>query len=266
VSGLPAENGTATAAGDRERQLAEREDAVAQREAEVARREAATSRAPRTVSHRPTQRSSHVSHVSSSPSRTRQAAVSPSRAPEPARPVRTINRVTVPAGTTLTAEVTSGASSATSQVGDSVTARVSESVYAGGTLAIPAGSRLRGTVTDVPGLRRVGGHARLAVRFDTLELPDGSVAPLYATWSVAGRNETARDAATIGGSAVGGAILGRVLSHGHRRDERTAQGAAAGAVIGTVIAARTRGGEVVLPAGTTVDLTLSDSVRVNAEG
>jgi hypothetical protein len=78
-----------------------------------------------------------------------------------------------------------------------------------------------------------------------------------------GRNETGRDAATIGGSAAGGAILGRVLSHGRREGERTAQGAAVGAVIGTVIAARNqRGAEVALPVGSTVDLTLSDAVRV----
>ncbi|HXT22407.1 MAG TPA: hypothetical protein VN923_16760, partial [Thermoanaerobaculia bacterium] len=148
-----------------------------------------------------------------------------------------------------------------------VSARVAENVYAGGELAIPAGSRLTGTVTDVQGLRKVGGRARLAVRFDSVELPNGTRAPIYAAWSQTGRNETGRDAATIGGSAAGGAVLGRVLSRGHRRDERTAQGAAVGAVIGTVIAARNqRNGQVELAAGTTLDLTLADSVRVTTRG
>jgi hypothetical protein len=58
-----------------------------------------------------------------------------------------------------------------------------------------------------------------------------------------------------------------VLSRGRRSDERTAQGAAVGAVIGTVIAARNqRGGEVELAPGTTLDLTLADSVRVTTRG
>ena len=270
VTGAPLGAVDPTAA-ERERQLAEREAAVAQREAEVARREASTAPAPRR-STSPTRRTTH--RTSAPAPRAEQTAArrdepAPAREPErePApRPVRNVSRVTVPAGTTLAAEVTDGASSATSQVGDSVSARVSESVYAGGELAIPAGSRLSGTVTDVQGLRRVGGRARLAVRFDRVELPNGSEAPLYATWSAQGRNETGRDAATIGGSAAGGAVLGRVLSRGHRRGERTAQGAAVGAIIGTVIAARNnRGAAVELPAGTTLDLTLADSVRVTVE-
>ena len=254
----------------RERELAEREAAVAQREADVARREASVgtrSTTPaRTTTRRSTPARSTSRRTTTTPApsapRTETAARHDEPAPEPVRrPEPT--RVTVPAGTTLTAEVTNGASSATAQVGDNVTARVAEDVYAGGELAIPAGSRVSGTVTDVQGLRRVGGRARLAVRFDSVELPNGTHAPIYAAWSATGRNETGRDAATIGGSAAGGAVLGRVLSRGRRRDERTAQGAAVGAVIGTVIAARNqRGGEVQLPEGTTIDLTLADSVRV----
>jgi len=254
-------------AAERERALAERESAVAQREAEVARREAAASAAPRASTPRRT-----TTTASRTP---RRAPAAPAPAPAPSRtetarheepapaPRHEPTRVTVPAGTNITAEVTSGVSSATAQVGDSVSARIAQDVYAGGELAIPAGSRVSGTVTDVQGLRRVGGRARLAVRFDSVELPNGTQAPIYASWSAQGRNETGRDAATIGGSAAGGAVLGRVLSRGRRSDERTAQGAAVGGVIGTVIAARNQaGGEVQLEAGTSVDLTLADSVRV----
>lgn len=256
----------------REQALADREAAVAQREADVARREQTASVAPRTTAPRHTTTTTRrtTTHRTTAPapapapSRTEIASRHEEPAPAPA-PVqrREPERVTVPAGTSLTAEVTNGASSATAQIGDGVSARVAENVYAGGELAIPAGSRLEGTVTDVQGLRRVGGQARLAVRFDNVELPNGTRAPIYATWSATGRNETRRDAATIGGSAAGGAVLGRVLGGGRRRDERTAKGAAVGAIIGTVIAARNQNGaQVALPEGSTVDLTLSDSVRV----
>jgi len=259
----------------REQALADREAAVAQREADVARREQTASVAPRTTTPRRT--TTTTRHTTSrrttapapapapAPSRTETASRQDEPAPPP--PVRREpTRVTVPAGTSIAAEVTNGASSATAQVGDSVSARVSQSIYAGGELAIPAGSRLEGTVTDVQGLRRVGGQARLAVRFDTVELPNGTHAPIYATWSATGRNETRRDAATIGGSAAGGAVLGRVLGGGHRRDERTAKGAAVGAIIGTVIAARNQNGaQVALPEGSAIDLTLSDSVRVTVD-
>ena len=259
----------------RERELADREAAVAQREADVARREASVGTRSTTPSRTTTRRSTPVRSTTRRTTTTAPAPSAPrtetaSRHDEPApEPVRRPEptRVTVPAGTTLTAEVTNGASSATAQVGDNVTARVAADVYAGGELAIPAGSRVSGTVTEVQGLRRVGGRARLAVRFDSVELPNGDRVPIYAAWSATGRNETGRDAATIGGSAAGGAVLGRVLSRGRRSDERTAQGAAVGAVIGTVIAARNqRGGDVQLPEGTTIDLTLADSVRVTTRG
>jgi len=266
----PADDGTAA----RERALAEREAAVAQREAEVAHREATASPAPRisaprhttTTTRHTTSRRTTAPAPAPAPSRTETAARhdEPAPAPEPVR--REPTRVTVAAGTNIAAEVTNGASSATAQVGDGVSARVTENVYAGGELAIPAGSRLEGTVTDVQGLRRVGGRARLAVRFDSVELPNGTHAPVYATWTATGRNETGRDAATIGGSAAGGAVLGRVLGGGRHRDEHTAKGAAVGAIIGTVIAARNQNGaQVALPEGAAIDLTLADSVRVTID-
>jgi hypothetical protein len=270
VTGAPGQLGDdQTSLAERERQVAEREAAVAQREAEVAQRETAPAPAPRhtTTVRRTTRRASAPApRPRQAETTTTAGRAEPEPAPAP-RPAREITRVTVPAGTTLTAEVTDGASSATAQVGDSVSARVAADVYAGGVLAIPAGSRLSGTVTDAQGLRRVGGRARLAVRFDSVELPNGTNAPIYAAWTAQGRNETGRDAATIGGSAAGGAVLGRVLGGGRHRDEHTAKGAVVGAILGTVIASRNnRGGEVELPAGTTVDLTLADSVRVTAEG
>jgi hypothetical protein len=267
------ENAYDPATAERERELAQREAALAQREAAVAQREmeAAAAPAPRVAPRTTTRRTTSTRASAPAPRPRRSETQTASRdssprdyepAPAPRRePAPT--RVTIPAGTNIAAEITDGASTASSQVGDSVAARVAENVYAGGELAIPAGSRLYGTVTDVQGLRRVGGRARLAVRFDSVELPNGTRAPIYAAWSAQGRNETGRDAATIGGSAAGGAVLGRVLSRGRRQDERTAQGAAVGAVIGTVIAARNqRNGQVELAAGSTVDLTLSDTVRV----
>src|SRR4029079_11779268 len=103
--------------------------------------------------------------------RTETAARHDEPAPAPAPVRREPTRVTVAAGTSIPAEVTHGASSATAQVGDGVSPRVTENVYAGGELAIPAGSRLEGTVTDVQGLRRVGGRARLAGRLTSGEPP-----------------------------------------------------------------------------------------------
>lgn len=184
-------------------------------------------------------------------------APAPERWEEPA-PVRR-RAVTVPASQSLEVELLRGASTATSQIGDAVTARVSRDVYAGGELAIPAGTSVYGQVTDVKSLRRIGGKARLAVEFTELELPDGPFVPISASWMAEGRGETKRDAATIAGSAVGGAILGKVLDGD---DEATAIGAAVGAAVGTAVAVKTKGQEVELPAGHSFELTLDGPVTI----
>jgi hypothetical protein len=114
-------------------------------------------------------------------------------------------------------------------------------------------------------LRKVGGQAKLALRFTDLVLPSGATVPIDASFVQQGRNETGRDAATIGGAAAGGAILGRILNKGNR-SRGSVIGAIIGAAAGTAIAARRAGEEVVIPEGSVVSLRLDDSVEVRVRG
>jgi hypothetical protein len=231
---------------ERERDLQDREAELArrEREADVARREAALAARERSAS-RP----------------------APEPAPErvvdydgPAeRPARRASSVTVPAGTTLEVHLLETVSSQTSQVGDSVRARVSGSVHEDGVNAIPAGSEVIGVVSDAQALRRVGGRARLAIDFTELVLPDGQTVPISASYSQIGKSETAKDAATIGGATAAGAILGKQIEKDRRG---TVIGAIVGAAAGTAIATKTKGRQVTLPAGTSLSVSLQDSVTV----
>jgi uncharacterized protein YcfJ len=245
----------------RDADLAAREAEVARREAEVAQREAAVIAAPpvRQAVVRP-----------AAPRVTPRPTVVQDR-PVYQEPVRGVDReprsstMTVPSGTSVAAEMLQTVSSATAAPGDGVSARVSDNVYADGGLAIPAGSRLYGTVTAAQGLRRVGGRASLAVDFTRLELPSGQTVPISASYSRVGRSETPKDAGTIAGSAAAGAVLGHQVYKRHR-DKGTAIGAVVGGVIGTAVANRTRGEEVELGAGSVVDLNLEGPVTVRARG
>lgn len=249
----------------RELELWERE--LEEREAAVARRESRRVSTPAVVEQRPTPAPQPSYHEPApayepapavyEPDQSYEPAPAPERWEEPA-PVRR-RTVTVPASQALEVELLRGASTATSQIGDAVTGRLARDVYAGGGLAIPAGTRVYGQVTDVKSLRKVGGRARLAVEFTELELPDGPFVPISAAWMAEGRGETKRDAATIAGSAVGGAILGKVLDGD---DEATAIGAAVGAAVGTAVAVKTKGQEVELPAGHSFELTLDGPVTI----
>ena len=69
-------------------------------------------------------------------------------------------------------------SSERARVEDRVDARVTRDVLAGGRVAIPAGSRVLGSVTLVDRGGKVKEQARLGVRFHTLVLADGSEVPL----------------------------------------------------------------------------------------
>jgi type IV secretory pathway VirB10-like protein len=186
--------------------------------------------------------------------------------PEPAEPPveqpRTVN-VTLPAGTTLDVEFTDSVSSNTSAPGDTFRVRVTSDLREDGVVAIPRGSEIVGVVTDAVPLKRVGGQARLGLKFTDLVLPSGSTVPVHASFVQQGRSETGRDAATIGGAAAGGAILGRILNKGSR-SKGTVIGAIIGAVAGTAIASKTAGEEVVIMEGSVVTLRLDDSVEVRA--
>ncbi|HVS01131.1 MAG TPA: TrbI/VirB10 family protein [Thermoanaerobaculia bacterium] len=233
----------------RERELALREAAVAASETRAAR---ASRPQPAPATWEP------VAEPAAAP------APAPSVAPAPPPQPRRVS-VHVPAGTALAVELVDGLSSETSEAGDFVEARLLDEVWADGRRALPAGTRLYGTVTEAQGLRRVGGRARLAVRFDRLELPDGSSAPASAGFAEEGRSETVRDAATIGGATAGGAILGRVVDRDHKK-KATAIGAVVGAAVGTVVAARTQGEVIELLAGSTLRLTLEGGTTVEVAG
>lgn len=219
----------------REDTLAAREAELAARERELARREAEL--AERTPTPAPSAEETW---------RERESAPTP---------------ITVPAGTTFSAELTSSLSSETSQVGEPFSARLSSPLSVGGQVAVPAGSTVSGRVTEAKGLKKIGGRARLGVAFESVTLPDGSSAPLAASLSWVGKSETKKDAATIGGSTAAGAILGRVIGGGDK-DKRTAIGAVVGGAVGTVVAAKTEGDTVVLPAGTVLSATLDAPLTV----
>jgi type IV secretory pathway VirB10-like protein len=168
---------------------------------------------------------------------------------------------TVEAGTVFAVEFLETLSSASSRPGETFRARVTGDLRQDGRVVIPAGSEVVGEVTEAVPLRKVGGRAKLAVRFTDLVLPSGTSVPIEASFVGQGKSETGRDAATIGGAAAGGAILGRVLNKGDR-SKGAVIGAILGAAIGTVVASRTPGEEVTINDGAVVDLKLDEAVEI----
>ena len=270
---------------DDKAQLDSREKALAQREAEIAARERrlrqheqqarsgeirrtprprrpAPVPAPAPVPDQPGDEAAPAPAPGPEPAR-EEPAPAPVPAPEP--PVeapRTVD-VSLPAGTALDVELLDRLASNTSHAGDTFRVRVAQDVREDGVVAIPRGSEIVGVVTEAVPLPRLGGQAKLGVRFTDLVLPSGSTVPIHASLVQQGRSRTGRDAATIGGAAAGGAILGNILGKGDR-GKASVIGAVIGAIAGTAIASRTPGEEVVIPQGAVLGVRLNDALDVRA--
>lgn len=247
----------------KERELRLREREVAAREERAADSEPAAAAVPPAADEAPTPAEPEplTAEADTSLPADTDLAAAPEPSPEPERPVRTVP-VTVPAGTVLEVEIVDALSSETSMPGDRFEGRVVQDVFAEGALAIPAGSRILGTVTEAQPLKEIGGQARLALSFNRLVLPGGQEVGITTSFAEAGRSETKKDAATIGGSAAAGALLGRILGGKGDRKKGTVIGAIVGAAVGTAVASRTPGEPVEIPAGTVVNLSLDEWLRV----
>jgi len=174
----------------------------------------------------------------------------------------TLARLTVPSGTEVHVTLSTAVGSETSNVGDSLTATTTENIEIGGRMAIPAGSIIRGSVSEVnPGTKGMdisekGGSVVLT--FNKVTTPRGDNEPLAASLTSMA-SSTGKTAGIIGGSAAGGALLGKILG-GDSKD--AAVGAVVGGGIGTAIVAGTKGKELKIPAGTDLILTLSEPLKM----
>lgn len=169
--------------------------------------------------------------------------------------------VTVPAGALLPLEFRTPLSTETTSVGESFETVLVQDVAVGGSVAIPVGSKVLGTVTESRGPKKIGGRARLSLRFETLVLDSGERVPISAHFAQTGKSETPKDAAIIGGSTLGGAILGEAIDEG----EGTVVGGVVGAIAGVAGAIKTRGKPLTVPAGTVMAIELTQPVTVEVE-
>ena len=271
----PPAAGNAAAEADRRAQIEQRERDLRAREAELAARERVLQREKE---RREQQARAQAPRPAPAP---KPAPEAPAAEPEEVRPAPTPEpepapeteeevevreeprAVDVPAGTAFDVEFQDTIGSATSRTGDTFRVRVSRDVWLNGDVVIPGGSEMVGVVTEAAPLGRVGGRAKLGLRFTDLVLPSGSTVPVDASLVQEGRNETGRDAATIGGGAAAGAVLGRILNK-KDRGKGSVIGAILGAAAGAVIASRTAGEEVTIPEGAVVSIKLDGPVEIRS--
>jgi type IV secretory pathway VirB10-like protein len=188
----------------------------------------------------------------------------PVRVPEapPAPPEPQFEEVVLPASSVVGLKVETPLSSERARIEDRVDARVTRDVTSAGRVAIPAGSRVIGSVTLVERGGKVKERARLGVRFHTLVLADGREVPLRTEAIFREGDSPANESARkIGGAAIGGAILGAIMGGG----KGAVVGGAAGAAGGSAVVMAGDRNAATLPAGTVVTVRLSAPATIEVE-
>ena len=228
-----------------------------------------TGRSTQPRSARPSE--SAVAAVSESPVRVETPNLVALRTVEPAavgRPVdaeerpRIIRDLVIAADSVVGLQVDTPVSTEDAAVEDDVEARVTRDVMVDDQIAVPAGTRVLGSVVLVEKAGELRGAARLGVRFHTVVLDDVFELPIVTeTVYREGKGRGSESAAKIGGAAVGGAILGAIF--GGRQG--AAIGGAAGAAGGTAAAMAGDGQPATLPAGSTLTVRLSRPATVTIE-
>jgi len=160
--------------------------------------------------------------------------------------------------------------------GDRAYFKTSDEVMAGGMVAIPRGSEVRATVTQVRRPGRLAGRAEMRLRFDDVRLADGTILPLQASVVRAGYTniKTSKEGdqalkgdggngsslTVVGQGGLQGAVLGAAMGGG----KGALYGGAAGAAVGLATVMLQRGPDLDLPRDMLFELKFDQAFQVPA--
>jgi type IV secretion system protein VirB10 len=182
--------------------------------------------------------------------------------------------VTVAPGTHIPLALINSVGTRHSMVGDHVYLQTVFPILVNGTVAIPPGSYVLGTVTELKRPGRIKGKGELFLRFDSLTLPNGVMRDFRGRVSavdarddeklerregkIEGEGNVAGDLKTVGETAAAGASVGEVAALASRGGygEGALVGAGAGAAAGLLGVLLTRGPGATLSQGSTIEMVL----------
>ncbi len=201
-----------------------------------------------------------------------QTAASPAPAAQPAA-APAPQTFTVPAGTKVLLSLKSAINTKTAQQGDGVYLVSSFPVVGNARIMIPVGVYVQGVVDRVVRPGRVKGRAQLDLHFTTIIFPNGQVVEVPGVLNslpgsdgpkVKGNEGTVEQAGNKGrdvanvlkGAAIGaeGGVIGGAASGDVAKG--VGYGSAAGAAAGAIYTLFTRGNDIVIPTGTSVEMVL----------
>src|SRR5215469_10341221 len=201
-------------------------------------------------------------------------AVSQAQPQPPADPPVTPG-VTVPAGTKIPLTLKQGINSKSARPGDPVYAQTAFPITQNDQIVIPAGTFVQGEVRRVVRPGHVKGRAELQMSFTSMIFPNGYTVLLPGAvqntpgskdntvkgkeGTIQGGSNKGKDAATIATATIPGAGIGAIADGG----KGAAIGAATGGVIGLATVLLTRGPEIQLGTGDSIEMILESSLELS---
>ncbi len=191
-------------------------------------------------------------------------------------PVLVASGAEIPENTHVLLRMVNSINTRTAAEGDLVYLQTASPITAGGTILVPAGSYVQGAVTHARRSGKVSGRAELGIRLETLTLPGGKALKIAPRLSSIDSNESGqkvdknedlvkqapdygRDAKQIAILAGSGAALGGLTD---RSWSGAGIGAGAGGAVGFATTLFTRGKEVELRQGSTLDVVFDRPLSI----
>ncbi len=203
-----------------------------------------------------------------------QDATSPAKSSEEKSPQA---KMTIPAGAQILVALKSAISTKSAKIGDPVYASTSFPYVQNEKVLIPAGTYVQGRITRITRPGRVKGRAELLIHFTTLIYPSGYTVLLPGgvenlpgaehsrvkgdEGTIQQNGEKGHDVGTVAGTAATGTIIGAAAGG----LKGAGVGAATGGALGLAIALLSRGNDVRLDAGTTLQMVIQRAVDVDAD-
>lgn len=202
---------------------------------------------------------------------TEKTSMEPSTPPE-----RAAQALTVPAGTKVLLQLKSPIDTKSAHVGDGVYCQTSFPVTQGNVVVIPAGTYVKGEISQVERAGRIKGRAQILFHFNSMIFPNGYTIDLPGSLkstpgatnstvsdeegTVKANGQKGKDAGTVAKTGATGAVVGTVAT---RTGSGAAIGGLAGAAVGLGQVLFTRGQDVRIEQGTSLEMVLQRPLTVD---
>src|SRR5437868_6528327 len=204
------------------------------------------------------------------------SAAQPSTQAKSSQTALASNTLMIPAGTKVPLALKQAISTKGAKEGDPVYCETTFPFVVNDKIIIPAGTYVQGKISHIQRPGRVKGRAELLMHFTTLIYPSGYTVMLPGAVenmpgadktsmkgsevTVRQDSQTGQKVGTVGSTAATGAVIGGLSGGG----KGALIGAGAGGAVGTAIALLTRGNDVRLENGTSVEMTIQRPVTLDA--